>query len=778
MARHADFLLIGGGLASATAAETLREEGAEGSILMLGAEESPPYQRPPLSTQFLLGTWSEERLPILGEELYRERGVELLLGTRALAVDPETRIVRTDRAGEINYRRLLIATGAAPRRLEIPGSALSGIFYLRTLEDARQIRRAAAAARRALVVGGSFLGMELAASLVQMGIRVTLVSLEELLLSKLQSAPVSEFFHGYYGEHGIEIILGDAIAEFRGNGRVERALTRSGRTFPCDLVVAGIGVEPEVEFLRGSGIEIEDGVVVDRFLQANRPQVFAAGDVASFFDPVFNFRRRVEHWDNAVKQGRLAARNMLGQRVPYDEVSYFFCDVFDLSFDFFGVPEIADQRAERGSLRDRSFAQFYLKDDVPRALFSLGRPATETNAAQALIRYRVNLHAIGARLSDPALAIERLLQQTVLVLQGGGALGAFECGVVEALQESGIHPDIVAGVSVGAFNGAIIAGNPRNAAAALQSFWRELEVQTPDVPNEYWRRILSSWNSLIFGSPRFFHPLWFKPAFATDPFPFGWTSFYDPSPVKKLLANYVDFPALKSSPVRLLISAVNVETAQVKIFDSYVDDISPDHVLASGSLPPGFPWTTIEGDHYWDGGIVSNSPLEQVVERCGAAGKRVFIVDLFPGRKRLPANLLEVMVRRDEIVYSERIRNDVQTRDLIRDFRRLVEDILDDVPADRTARIRSRPRYIQLMGDVAPTEIIRIVRDVGENEEFSKDYDFSRESIKQHIRQGYDKAKQALADQAARMAQAERSGTAGSPRGGSRIAAEDASGKP
>jgi NADPH-dependent 2,4-dienoyl-CoA reductase/sulfur reductase-like enzyme len=520
MAGHVDFLLIGGGLTSATAAETLREEGAEGRILMVAAEESPPYQRPPLSTQFLLGTWPEERLPILSEEFYREQAVDVALGTRAVAVNPETQIIQTDRAGEIHYGKLLIATGAIPRRLEVPGSALPGIYYLRTIVDARKLRHAAETARYSIVVGGSFMGMELAASLAEMGIRVTLIAMEDVLFAKLESPLISRFFHRYYGEHGVQIVLGDAIAEFRGNSRVEQVITRSGRILPCDLVVAGIGVDPEIGFLRGSGIAVDDGIIVDQFLQTNRPHILAAGDVASFFDPVFNLRRRVEHWDSAVKQGRLAAKNMLGQRMPYDEVSYFFCDVFDLSFEFFGIPEIADQRVERGSLEQRSFAEFYLKDDIPRALFSLGRPAEETNATQALIRYRVNLHKTKAQLPDPEFSIERIPNQTILILQGGGALGAFECGAVKALEENRIYPDIVAGVSIGAFNGAIIASNPRNATAALQSFWKELEVQTLDLPNENWRRALSSWNSLLFGSPRFFHPLWFRPVLDPGQWPF------------------------------------------------------------------------------------------------------------------------------------------------------------------------------------------------------------------------------------------------------------------
>lgn len=744
MIRDVDFLLAGGGLASATAAETLRLEGANGTIAILSAENYLPYQRPPLSTQFLLKTQNEDQLLIFDESFYREHSIDVILGERAVRLDTNRQIIQTDQAGEIRYEKLLIATGAAPVRLQIPGSTLSGIHYLRTLGDALNIRRAVENAEHAVIVGGSFLAVELAASLSARGIHVTLVAMEEILLDKLRSQSISDFFRRYYREHGVDIVLGDEVIGFSGETTIEGVRTRSGTTLRCDLALVATGVAPEIEFLQGSGINSDDGVVVDRFLQTNCPNVFAAGDVANFSDPVFNIRRRIEHWDNAIKQGRLAAKNMLGQRVPYDEVSYFFCDVFDISFDFLGYPEVADEQIARGSLNDRSFALFYLKEEVPRALFSLGRPAQETKAVDSLIRYRVNLHSIRSKLTDPQFRLEQIPTQNILVLQGGGALGAFECGVVKALEHQGIYPDVVAGVSIGAFNGAVIAGNPKNPAAALESFWHDLEVITPEIPNESLRRSISSWNSLIFGSPKFFRPIWLTPVWGFHQGPFHWTSFYDPSPVRELLAKYVNFSQLRSSPIRLIVSAANVETAQLEIFDSYVDDLTPDHILASGSLPPGFPWTTIDGNHYWDGGIVSNSPLEDVIERCGAAGKRVFIVDLFPKKKGLPTNIVEVMFRRDEIVYSERVRNDVRTRNLRHDFRRLVEEILVDLPPDKLIQITQRPRYIQLMGEIAPTTITRITREMEEGEPLSKDYDFSTLSIERNKENGYRAAQKAL----------------------------------
>jgi predicted acylesterase/phospholipase RssA len=267
----------------------------------------------------------------------------------------------------------------------------------------------------------------------------------------------------------------------------------------------------------------------------------------------------------------------------------------------------------------------YLADAVPRALFTIGRPARETMAIRSLIRYRTNIGRFEAQLGRKGFVLSDIPSQTVLVLQGGGAMGAFECGVVKALEQFEVHPDIVAGVSIGAFNGAIVASHPRHATEALEAFWHDLAVASPLLADERLRQFWSSLAIMAFGVPRFFTPRWWS--LEPDDWTHAWTSVYDHRPVRKLLEQYVDFAALKSSPVRLLVSAVDVETAQLEVFDSYVGDFTVDHLLASGSLPPGLPWTTIGGRHYWDGGIVSNSPLDHVVERCGAAGKRVIVVE-------------------------------------------------------------------------------------------------------------------------------------------------------
>ena len=743
--RHVDYLLVGGGLAAATAAETLRLEGARGAIAIVAAEDALPYHRPPLATRLLRA--DEEPPPVLAPDFYSEYQVEVLRGTKAVALDPQHQVLGTDTAGALHYGKLLIATGSCPIRLAVPGADLAGIHYLHDRADAHAIRRAAPDSRRAVVVGGGFIGVEVAAALLEQGIHVTLLTQGHVLFSQVKDAEVGALFERMLAARGVQLVLDADVAEVRGSGgrrrRPRSVLLRDGREFPCDLVAIGIGVEPVTGYLEGSGIALDNGVVVDRYLQASHEHVYAAGDVANFYDPVFSIRRRIEHWDNAIKQGRLAARNMLGMRVPYDEVSYFAAAVFDVSFQFIGVADDTPEHVRLGTLEERSAAILYLKNDVPRALFTTGRPARETRAIEALIRHRTHLGSIKGRLAEPGFAITDVPSQTALILQGGGALGAFECGVVRALEEGGVHPDVVAGVSIGAFNGAIIASHPRHASEALAGFWNELSLLTLEVPDDGVRRQLASWQALVAGVPRFFTPRWAPGRLELVPPP-CWTSLYDPAPVKALLARYVDFGALATSPVRLLVSAVNVETAALEVFDSYVDCLTPEHILASGSLPPAFPWTTIGGRHYWDGGIISNSPLELLVARCGAAGKRIIVVDLFPNRKPLPTSLVEVMGRRDEIVYAERIRRDSSEQAMLSDLRKLVAGVLAYVPPDAARRIREWPGYVQLMGEVTTLDITRLTREPVDGEAASKDYDFSRSSINHHIEAGYAMARRML----------------------------------
>ncbi len=747
-AQNIDFLLIGGGLASAKAAETLRREGAKGTILIVSSEPELPYHRPSLSKRYLLGQAEPSQILVHPEQFYSDQGIRFAVSTRIVSVDSAARWAETEGGERLHFEQLLLAPGAKPRRLGVNGADLAGIHTLRSRADCDAIRKGMAAARSAVVVGGSFLGMEVAMSLREAGLAVSVVEGEGSLLRHLESASLSDFFRQYAQSSGVSIHLSDPVVGFRGNREVEAVELASGVSLPCELVVTCVGVEPATEFLAGSGVQLEAGrIVVDELLRTSAAGIFAAGDAVSFYDPVFLRRRHIEHWDNAIRQGRLAALNMLGRRHRYDEVSYFFCEVGSIGFNVLGDTVGVDEHIARGSLEAHSYTQFYLRDDVPRAVFSFGRPPTEIRQAEGLIRYRVNMSGEKAALSDSGFGLDELATQNVLILQGGGALGAFECGVVKALDEHGIVPDVVAGISIGALNGAIIAGNPDNAVGALEAFWSELQISSPRIPSEHLQRAMSAMQVLQFGVPKFFRPRWI-PSF-DEPWtvPWEWTGFYDTSPMKRLLSEYVDFAKLKSSPIRLIVGAVNVLTAELEVFDSYVDDLTPEHILASGSLPPGFSWTFVDGKPYWDGGVVSNSPLDLVIDRCGPDGKQVYIVDLFSGERTLPTNMMEIMARRDEIVYSERVRSDLRTREMKDAYRGLVASILSEVDPAMQDKIRQRPRYIQLMGDGAPMRVTRFVRKGPEGEPSSRDYDFSDVAIESNLRGGYVLAMNVLSEQ-------------------------------
>jgi NTE family protein len=314
---HHEYVIVGAGLAGATAAETLRHEGAQGRILLLSEEGHWPYQRPPLSKRFLTDDQNPAPVALFNETTVRELHIELRLSTRVASLDAPSHTLRTEAGETIRYQKLLIATGANPLRLTIPGVDLPGVHYLHSLSDALAMRKSVQSARRAVVIGGSFIGLEVASSLRRRGLEVTILERDELF-SQLKTPLISRYFHQCFQQRGVDVLLGETPMAFRGRQRVQSVLTHTGRQLPCDMVVIGAGVVPATDFLRGCGLEMDQGIVVDRFLQSSHPDVLAAGDVAYFFDPVIGHHHRVEHWDNAVKQGRLAARNMLGKRQPYE----------------------------------------------------------------------------------------------------------------------------------------------------------------------------------------------------------------------------------------------------------------------------------------------------------------------------------------------------------------------------------------------------------------------------------------------------------------------------
>jgi NADPH-dependent 2,4-dienoyl-CoA reductase/sulfur reductase-like enzyme len=398
--RHYDFLIIGGGLAAATAVKELLRLEPKGKIGVLAEENVAPYDRPPLSKDFLLGDLSREAIFLLNEDFCRAHGVDLLLANPAAAVDTAGHAVTAADGSRLTYGKLLIASGCQLRRLSIPGSNLPGLFYLRTLAEAEALRAAALEAGQAVVIGGGFIGLEVASVLAQLGMSVSIIHQADRLMEKFASEEISSFIEELFFSRGVHVVYEDEAVRLLGDKQVDGVATKAGRTLPCDLAVAGIGVRPDTSYLEGSGLEINNGVVVNGRLEAGAPDVYAAGDIANFHDVVYGKQRRIEHWDNAIRQGKLAAGNMAGGLEEFRHVSYFYSTVFGLTYECLGDMTDFDEVVTRGSLEDKSATVLYLKQGVLQSAFMLGRPFDERTAIEELITGRRRLDAVVSRLGS------------------------------------------------------------------------------------------------------------------------------------------------------------------------------------------------------------------------------------------------------------------------------------------------------------------------------------------------------------------------------------------
>lgn len=406
---HAKYLLIGGGLAAGQAAKQIRESDPDGSIVLVGEEPHVPYDRPPLTKEFLRGEKTKEQLPFDPESFFRDRAIDLRLGVAVRELDPASKTVRLAGGDSIAFEKALIATGGRPVRLPLPGADLPGVHYLRTLENSAAIAAEATPGRRALIVGAGFIGLELAASLTQRGVRVTVVEAGDHIWARFADPKLAGFFQDHCAQKGIVFYTNERVTEIRGDGRPSVAITRAGRELPCDFVCIGAGIVPNVEIAQQAGLAADDGVVVNEFLQSSHPDIYAAGDVARYFDPVFGKRRRVEHWGHAEYSGQLAGRNMAGVRAAYDLVTYVWSDIFDLHLEFAGDESEHDRVVLRGGLGDRTFTVLYLKTGALRAYFAVNGDPGDFPTLQELIRNRTSLDGREAQIRDRAFPIERLL---------------------------------------------------------------------------------------------------------------------------------------------------------------------------------------------------------------------------------------------------------------------------------------------------------------------------------------------------------------------------------
>ena len=374
--RSVDFLLIGGGVAAASCARRLREEGAEGSILLVGREQEPPYDRPPLSKGYLRGESSREDAQVVPSGWWEDNGVELLTRTSAMSIDPGGRTVKLSTKEEVGFGKALLATGANVRRLRADGGDLDGIHYLRAFGNSDAIRADVEQAERVVLVGGSYIGTEVAASLTAMGKRCTLLMQEEVTLERSFGREVGGFFQALLEEHGVEVVGSDELERFEGSGeRVESLVTKAGRELVCECVVVGAGVMPDVMLARRAGLSLGErgGVECDARLETSAPEIFAAGDIAEYESVVHGGARlRIEHWDVARAHGETAALNMLGRDVAHEEVPYFFSDLADWSSMEYVGPG-SGEPVIRGSLDDGEFTVFYVDDGRVTAALTVGR---------------------------------------------------------------------------------------------------------------------------------------------------------------------------------------------------------------------------------------------------------------------------------------------------------------------------------------------------------------------------------------------------------------------
>jgi 3-phenylpropionate/trans-cinnamate dioxygenase ferredoxin reductase subunit len=367
------YVVVGASLAGATAAVTLRQEGADGTITLIGAEKEAPYERPPLSKAYLRGETPFDAALVRPPAFYAEQGIETIFGCRAVRIDASGRFVELDDGRRVPFDRLLITTGGRNRRFSVAGADLDGIYNLRTVQDADRIRAETIAGRRVVVVGMGFIGSEVAASLRQKDLDVVAIEPSKTPLARVLGEDVGQRLADLHEGHGVRTVFEDTVVAFEGTSRVEWVLTKGGRRLECDFVVAGIGIEPVVDLLDGSGVQVDNGVVVDEYCQTSVSGVYAAGDVANHYHPLFKRRIRVEHWQNAIKQGAAAARNMLGRHLAYDEVHWFWSDQYDANLQYAGFHSAWEQLVVRGRLGSDSFLACYVNEGRIDAAVALNR---------------------------------------------------------------------------------------------------------------------------------------------------------------------------------------------------------------------------------------------------------------------------------------------------------------------------------------------------------------------------------------------------------------------
>jgi NADPH-dependent 2,4-dienoyl-CoA reductase/sulfur reductase-like enzyme len=402
-------VIVGGGLTTARAIKAYREGGGDGRVTVFSRDDVVPYHRPPLSKRFLRGEAEREDTFVETEAFYREHDVDVHLQTGVSALRTGERSLELDDGSTVRFDKLLIATGAWPRRPDIPGFDHPNVFTLRTLDNSQAIRDTARDARQAVVVGAGFIGMEVAASLATVGLEVTLIHRGKGLFEILRARQVEQFLVELYGRHGVQLVLGDEVAEFGGRSKCDSVLTKRGETFQADLAVVGFGVTPATRWLEGSGLRLDDGIVVNERWETGADGIWAAGDVARFYDPIYDRPRRIEHWSNANYSGSEVGRLIAGAQGGYDFVSTFFSEVFGFTFRVLGDTDVSDEVVFRGALEDGKAIAFYLDGDRLAACLVVGQDDETENRLKELLRAHARVRDVAA-LTDESVALDEAFE--------------------------------------------------------------------------------------------------------------------------------------------------------------------------------------------------------------------------------------------------------------------------------------------------------------------------------------------------------------------------------
>jgi NADPH-dependent 2,4-dienoyl-CoA reductase/sulfur reductase-like enzyme len=402
------YVIVGASMAGAKAAEALRDEGFSGSVVLIGTEDERPYERPPLSKGYLLGKDTRDSIFVHAEGWYAEHDVDLRRGTTVTSIDRSGHRVMLAGGESVPYDRLLIATGASPRRLNIPGGDLDGVLYLRTVGDSERLAKALRAGGQVVIAGGGWIGLETAAAARENGCEVTVVEPERGVLNRALGPELGEVFADLHRSHGVTFRFGEGVSELTGSdGTVTGVITSAGEELPARLVIIAVGIRPNVELAVEAGLDVDNGIVVDETLRTSDPDIFAAGDVANAFNTLLGRRIRVEHWANALVSGPIAARSMMGKDVTYDWVPYFFSDQYDLGMETAGLPDPGsyDEIIYRGDKDSGEFISFWLSDGAVIAGMNVNIWDVNEDI-QALIRSGAPIDP--DRLADPDIPLSDL----------------------------------------------------------------------------------------------------------------------------------------------------------------------------------------------------------------------------------------------------------------------------------------------------------------------------------------------------------------------------------